>query len=98
MTLPLNFKKSVESNETFSPTPISYHTQDSTESTHDRITRKTSSSSSSGSSKCSTTFKCQNRGTTFINLKESENGQSANAESLVVVVRSLWRDASQEER
>ena len=98
MTLDLNSKKFIESKEKLSHTPLSCYTQETSETTHDRVTRKASNSSSSGSSKNSTTFRSQNRGTTFINLKESENSQNTKAEPVVVVVRSLWRDASQDER
>ena len=85
--------------EKVSPTALTYHTKDSSEQGHDRITRKASSSSSSGSSsKSSHTFKGQNKSITFSNLKDSENSHSGNEETMLVVVRSLWRDASQDER
>ena len=96
LTLTSNTKSSSEYKDQSSPT--SFHNQDVPEHNNDRILRKASTSSSSGSSKGSTGLKGQGRGITFNSLKDSENTFNATNESVVVVVRSLWRDASEEER
>ena len=96
LTLSTNSKTSPDCNDQSSPT--SFYNQDPSEHNNDRILRKASTSSSSGSSKGSTALKSQGRGITFNSLKDSENGPNPNGESVIVVVRSLWRDASQEER
>ena len=96
LTLNSNTKSSSEYKDQSSPT--SFHNQDVPEHNNDRILRKASTSSSSGSSKGSTGLKGQGRGITFNSLKDSENTFNSTNESVVVVVRSLWRDASEEER
>ena len=96
LTLTSNTKSSSEYKDQSSPT--SFHNQDVPEHNNDRILRKASTSSSSGSSKGSTGLKGQGRGITFNSLKDSENTFNSTNESVVVVVRSLWRDASEEER
>ena len=96
LTLATNGKSSSDYHDHSSPT--SFHPQDAPEHNNDRISRKASTSSSSGSSKGSTGLKGQGRGITFNSLKDSENGSNSSSESVIVVVRSLWRDASQEER
>ena len=60
--------------------------------------RKASSSSSSGSIKNSHMVKRENGSSTFTGMKETENCHGMNGEMVVVVVRSLWRDVSQDER
>ena len=94
----LSSTKSNDVNDKSSPTSQSFYNKDSFDQGNDRITRKTSTSSSSGSSKSSQTFKGQNRGITFSNLKDSEQPHPRDDETVVVVVRSLWRDVSQDER
>ena len=98
LSLALSSTKSNEVNDKSSPTSQSFYNKDTFDQGNDRVMRKTSTSSSSGSSKSSQTFKGQNRGITFSNLKDSEQSHPKNDETVVVVVRSLWRDVSQDER
>ena len=98
LSLALSSTKSNDVNDKSSPTSQSFYNKDSFDQGNDRIMRKTSTSSSSGSSKSSQTFKGQNRGITFSNLKDSEQSHPRDDETVVVVVRSLWRDVSQDER
>ena len=98
LRLPLNSKKLADTNDKSSPTSVPCHAQDSPEPNHDRIMRKASSSSSSGSTKSSHLAKSKKGGSTFTGVKDPENRHSLDSETVVVVVRSLWRDVSQEER